>query len=99
MDVPMDNRDRANSLRDYFEKLKAPPKSLVFKIMTDSHNLEFLEFPSMFIDFELHLRGDNATTILGMDTDADLSKSFDYQSKPCPVSKNESIEITERRAK
>ena len=39
----------------------------------------------MFVDyFELHLRGDNATTILGMDTDTDLSKSFDYQSKPIP---------------
>ena len=81
----MDNRDRTNSLRVILKR--APPKSLVFKIMTDSHSLEFLEFPSMFLDyFKLHLRGDNATTILGMDTDTDLSKSFDYQSKRQPIS-------------
>ena len=39
----MDNRDRANRLRDYFEI--APPNSPVFEIeparMTDNNNLEF----------------------------------------------------------
>ena len=41
--------------------------------MTDSHNFEF---PLMFLDYcKLHLKGDNATTILEMDTNADLFKS------------------------
>lgn len=97
MDVPMDNRDRTNSLRVIVKR--APPKCLESKNMTDSHSLECLEFPSMFLDyFELHLRGDNATTILGMDTDMDLSKSSDYQSKRRPISKHESTAITQRRA-
>ena len=56
---------------------RAPPKSSVFEIeqacMTDSHNFEF---PSMLLDFlKFYLKGDNATTILEMDTDADLFKS------------------------
>ena len=50
---------------------RVPPKSSVLE--TDSHNFEF---PSMFLDyFKLHLKGDNATTILEMHTDADLFKS------------------------
>ena len=69
----MDNRNRANRLRDNFEKSASQELSLEQARMTGSHNFEF---PSMFLDyFKLHLKGDNATTILEMDTDADLFKS------------------------
>ena len=74
MDVPMDNRDRASSQRDYFEKSASQELSEIEQArMTDNHNLEFFV---MFVDyFELHLIGDYATTILELDTDTDLSQA------------------------
>ena len=52
---------------------RAPPNSPVFEIEQARVSVTFVDY------FELHLKGDNATSILELHTATDLSKSFDCQ--------------------